>query len=280
MMLIMSIRVSKGEVIDNMTANSDKYKVLLSEKDRIKSLGSRGNQPKWFSGNFWYKADYCGYEGLAEYICSELLSVSSIKNYITYTPVSIMEVESAKEFKGCKSADFGTILTGEVILLNLPEKYNVFLNSSGSLEKDIHTFCDGIKEIFCVDVTSDLLSMLQFDLLVGNEDRILRNFGLTLAGNEYCFAPLFDHGISLLSDITTNERHENIEDIPYQPFNYRRSRGHGLDMLNIQPLVIDIETFKQRVKSIPVYDKNVTDRALDILRQSLTETEGILWVKP
>ena len=34
---------------------------------------SKGNQLKWRKDNLWYKADYTGYEGLAEYLVSELL---------------------------------------------------------------------------------------------------------------------------------------------------------------------------------------------------------------
>ena len=34
---------------------------------------SKGNQMKWLKNDVWYKADYTGYEGLAEYIVSYLL---------------------------------------------------------------------------------------------------------------------------------------------------------------------------------------------------------------
>ena len=33
---------------------------------------SKGNQLKWENQGIWYKADYTGYEGLAEYIISHL----------------------------------------------------------------------------------------------------------------------------------------------------------------------------------------------------------------
>jgi len=36
---------------------------------------SKGNQLKWKDGEFWYKADYTGYEGLSEYVISHLLQV-------------------------------------------------------------------------------------------------------------------------------------------------------------------------------------------------------------
>jgi len=34
---------------------------------------SKGNQLKWATNGYWYKADYTGYEGLAEYMISQLL---------------------------------------------------------------------------------------------------------------------------------------------------------------------------------------------------------------
>lgn len=55
---------------------------------------SKGNQLKWENEGIWYKADYTGYEGLAEYMISNLLKsqhwirknlfVMILKNKIRY----------------------------------------------------------------------------------------------------------------------------------------------------------------------------------------------------
>ena len=47
---------------------------------------SKGNQMKWKMDNTWYKADYTGYEGLAEHMVSALLKTSSLDpgNYVMY----------------------------------------------------------------------------------------------------------------------------------------------------------------------------------------------------
>lgn len=44
--------------------------VSLFEQDirQENRQSSKGNQLKWYSGEKWYKADYTGYEGLAEYL--------------------------------------------------------------------------------------------------------------------------------------------------------------------------------------------------------------------
>ena len=121
--------------------------------------------------------------------------------------------------------------------------------------------------------------MLQFDLIVGNEDRILRNFGLKQVDEQYSFAPLFDHGLSLLANTTTIDRYDDIEDILYHPFNYVRARGDGLSTLKLAHLEIDIEQFECEIKDIPVYSKELVDTVIGILRQSLEETERKLWVR-
>jgi len=253
--------------------------VSLSIEDRIRTTGSRGNQTKWYKDGFWYKADFLGYEGLSEHICSLLLEASNIQNFVTYTPVFINETDSKNSFVGCMSPDFGTFVTGEIILLHLPEEYNVFLNPNGSLEKDLAVLCEGIVEVFEVDIMRELTMMLQFDLIVGNEDRILRNFGLKQVEGQYSFAPVFDNGLSLLANTTTIDRYDDIEDIVYHPFSYVRERGDGLSTLKLAPLEIDIERFESDIKNIPVYPKELVDTVIGILRQSLEETEGKLWVR-
>lgn len=62
--------------------------IQLSDKDiRLNNRqSSKGNQLKWYSNNIWYKADYTGYEGLAEYMISSLLKYSTLESseYVIY----------------------------------------------------------------------------------------------------------------------------------------------------------------------------------------------------
>lgn len=41
-------------------------------------FSSKGNQFKWFEDDFWYKADYLGYEALSEFLISRLLQKSNV----------------------------------------------------------------------------------------------------------------------------------------------------------------------------------------------------------
>lgn len=67
---------------------------------------SKGNQLKWENEGIWYKADYTGYEGLAEYMISNLLKKSTLdkKEFVCY------DLEKIKYgtviYNGVKSKNF------------------------------------------------------------------------------------------------------------------------------------------------------------------------------
>ena len=67
--------------------------ITLFEKDirTADRQSSKGNQLKWLSKGIWYKADYTGYEGLSEYMISNLLKKSSLgdKEYVLYQTENI-----------------------------------------------------------------------------------------------------------------------------------------------------------------------------------------------
>ena len=47
---------------------------LFEQNERMQNRqSSKGNQLKWENEGIWYKVDYNGYEGLAEYVISHLL---------------------------------------------------------------------------------------------------------------------------------------------------------------------------------------------------------------
>lgn len=56
--------------------------IELFEQDERKNdrQSSKGNQLKWENRGIWYKADYTGYEGLAEYMISHLLAKSTLSS--------------------------------------------------------------------------------------------------------------------------------------------------------------------------------------------------------
>ena len=67
---------------------------------------SKGNQLKWENNGIWYKADYAGYEGLAEYVISNLLMKSTLteEEFVLYD-LELIRYNS-NVFNGVKSKNF------------------------------------------------------------------------------------------------------------------------------------------------------------------------------
>lgn len=66
----------------------------------------KGNQLKWENAGIWYKADYTGYEGLAEYMISHLLIKSTLKpeEFVRY---DLEEIKYKRQvYQGVKSRTF------------------------------------------------------------------------------------------------------------------------------------------------------------------------------
>ena len=74
--------------------------IEMQEEDRVRftNQSSKGNQLKFLKNNIWYKSDYTGYEGLAEYVVSEFLKRSTLDSteYVTYRTEEINYVQLTK----------------------------------------------------------------------------------------------------------------------------------------------------------------------------------------
>ena len=74
---------------------------------------SKGDQRKWKVDGIWYKADYMGYEGLAEALVSSLLEKSSLAYpFVSYQLVQIEY--KGQVIRGCASRDF--LEEGEILI--------------------------------------------------------------------------------------------------------------------------------------------------------------------
>ena len=185
--------------------------IELFSKDRWDSplRSSKGNQLKWQSGDWWYKADYTGYEGLAEYMISHLLQFSTLKEeeYVLYDLEQIQYHEQV--LNGAKSHNFmkpgWQIITLERLFF---QQYGISLAMKvWSIEKPE----DRLR--FLVDTTEAMTGLKDFgiymnkvltiDALFLNEDRHMHNLAvLSSADGEYRLCPLFDHGAGLMADTT------------------------------------------------------------------------------
>ena len=167
---------------------------------------SKGNQLKFRKGDIWYKADYLGYEGLAEYVVSKLLAFSDLRpdEYVEYELEEIEYNDSA--FRACKSTDFTdgwNLITLERLF---KDTYGVGLN------KIIYSTPDHMERLKIlveqVERTTGLKDfgiymskLLAVDALFLNEDRHTHNIAvLTNGTGDFRLAPIFDNGAGLLSD--------------------------------------------------------------------------------
>ena len=168
---------------------------------------SKGNQLKWEKDGVWYKADYTGYEGLAEYMISQLLKKSTLKKdeFVIYEPEQIKY--KRKIFNGAKSDNF---LNDDWQLVTLQRLYKTRYNRS-FIEDVWHIpeTTDRLK--FVVEQVEQITKLENFgiymcklltiDAFFLNEDRHMHNISVLMNGegkNRLC--PFFDQGAGLLSD--------------------------------------------------------------------------------
>ena len=185
--------------------------IELFEQD-IKTIdrqSSKGNQLKWSNAGSWYKADYAGYEGLAEYVISHLLKHSSLteEEYILYDTEEMMYHRS--KYLGCYSKDFlpagWQLITLERLFKNA---YNESLNKSiykiSDVEQRLRFLVEQTVRITGLrDFSVYMSKMLTLDAFFLNEDRHTHNIAVLLdEKGTYRYCPFFDNGAALLSDTT------------------------------------------------------------------------------
>ena len=184
--------------------------IQLSEthmKD-FRRKSSKGNQLKWEVDGIWYKADFTGYEGLAEYITSKLMGYSDLKNgeYVLY---DTEKIEYKKyTYLGCKSRN---LLSEGEQLITLERLYKQ--RTGESLYKNLYHIIEPEERLlFLVEQVENITGITEFgrymvklftlDAFFLNEDRHTHNIAvIEKMDGSYMLCPFFDHGASLLSDI-------------------------------------------------------------------------------
>lgn len=183
--------------------------IELFEQD-LKSFdrqSSKGNQLKWENNKIWYKADYCGYEGLTEYVVSELLNYSNVKN-IEHVAYSVEQIKYREVvYNGAKSEDF---LTDDWQIITLERLYKDFCGESlyakvwhiEGVKNRLEFLVSEIKRITGLSNLEQYISyLLTIDALFVNEDRHMHNIAILMNSNgEFDYCPVFDNGAGCLSD--------------------------------------------------------------------------------
>jgi len=176
----------------------------LREENR---QSSKGNQMKWLRDGIWYKADYTGYEGLAEYVVSALLRKSNLDS-LSY---QLYETEKIKygyvDYLGCRSENFlpqgWQMITLERLFMNIyGESLNKAIYTIQSIEERVRFLVEQVKQITGLDdFGTYLCNLMTIDAFFLNEDRHTHNIAVLIDNlGQYRYCPVFDNGGCLLSD--------------------------------------------------------------------------------
>ena len=165
---------------------------------------SKGNQLKFGIDNKWYKADFLGYEGAAEYAASKLLEQSNIMEYVPYQLEMI--AYNGHSFNGCVSNNF---LRPGQRLITAERLYQAYYNKSvkevlekSSLQDRIPKFVEDVTNITGLENFGKYITiLLEFDAYILNEDRHFHNIAVIQNEDKsFSYCPVFDNGAAFLSD--------------------------------------------------------------------------------
>lgn len=185
-------------------------------EEPLQGHSSKGDQPKWHVQNHWYKADFMGYESLAEIVISRLLIKSNVAQHVIYEPVSICN--NNHTLRGCKSLNFKK---SNEMLIPYERLHRAYTGQSlasviakfDDVEKRIVYTVQFIKNITKIpNIDIYLTMLLEIDAFFLNEDRHTNN--LAVLRNEktlqYRLCPVFDNGLALCSDLYDYPEHDDI----------------------------------------------------------------------
>ena len=170
---------------------------------------SKGNQLKWENQGIWYKADYTGYEGLAEYMISHLLKKSTLdeKEFVCY---DLEEIKYGTViYNGVKSENFlqedWQIITLERLFMNFfGESLYRALYRIPEHEERLQFLVQQVERITGLQNFGIYMNkLLTIDAFFLNEDRHTHNIAVLMNGKgDYAYCPIFDNGAGLLADTT------------------------------------------------------------------------------
>lgn len=168
---------------------------------------SKGNQLKWENAGIWYKADFIGYEGLAEYIISHLLCKTTLsdKEFVLYDLEEIHYNTSV--YKGVKSKNF---LKEDWQIVTLERLFRNFFNRSlyyaiskiEDYQERLQFLVSQVERITGLREFGPYMNkLLTIDAIFLNEDRHTHNIAVLMNGQgKFDYCPIFDNGAGLMAD--------------------------------------------------------------------------------
>lgn len=259
-----------------------------------KSYTFKGNQPKWLIDGVWYKADCAGTEALSEVVVSSLLSSTNFDNFIAYSPTDI--ICDGRKVTGCRCDDF--LHNGEV-LISLERLHRIYegrslaecMGKMPSLSERMQYMVSFVESVTGLNGFGFYLAkVLTIDAFFLNEDRHTNN--LDVIYNEYTgryrLCPVFDNGLSLLSDIYNYSLEEDvykcIDAVQAKPFSTSFVEqvevadslySNGIEFYFSKKDVWDV------VKSLgEYYDRKVLARTINVIFEQMRKYSYLMSRRP
>lgn len=252
----------------------------VRNNSRLFGSSSKGTQLKWYTQDKFLKADLWGYESIAEYLTCVLLKYTDGVDYTQYHLCMIIDEITGKKYFGCYSDNFlkddeQLVSVGSLLQRNYGDAW---------IAKDGKELLDFVVESILaltgLNITGYLGKMLGVDALILNQDRHFRNIALKYKEGKYSISPLFDHGMSLLSDMTEfhmgYDLFDAVKESHAKPFSINFLRQWK--WLRVESLVIDYNGLQNELYGLEVdFKQDCLLRGIEVLSMRLVELENIVW---
>lgn len=167
---------------------------------------SKGNQIKYTNGDIWVKENLLGYEDIAEVFVSSLLKCSTLEEheYVDYKLCESINEITGEIKDGSVSNSFLREGESHITFMSMFRDLGIRVEDINSIKdpkEKINFVIDVIGSETGLDITDYLRKVFTLDAVVLNEDRHLNNLSVLYGNGKYSIAPIFDNGLSLLSDI-------------------------------------------------------------------------------
>lgn len=265
------------------------FSVSRGERFELSST-SKGNQIKWVKGNKFLKANTMGYESIAEVLATEVAMATKGLNYVDYSLCKIIEGGNYSYY-GCVSdiftRDDEIIVSVDRVLVrylgSVSERNKFFKKNKGiDLVKNLSHICSEVTGIPQDDIMLYWSNIVKLDAIILNEDRHFNNISFLKSKNgSYSLSPIFDNGLSFLSDIRDypldEKLYDNIKRVKSRPFNSDFNKQIEY-FKNYDLLHIDCNSLYERLNNCSVDFKiKEFNRALKILKNRLDLLKGVAW---
>ena len=278
--------------INTLSKKVSRLSFTVTENDFVNtSSTSKGNQMKFLHNGIWMKEDYLGYESLSEVIVSLFCSCIENLNYVKYNLCTLdFEGDLLRYCCCCSSfleSDETFISLGRLMDLENYDYVRELNIGRDTLNMNvINKILSIINKYTKLDAREYLGTHFYLDSIVLNEDRHFHNLGVIQSKGIFKFAPVFDNGLSLLSDLNcysfTEHPLENINRVKAKPFSKDFNTQNNLaHQWGVPLLKLDYDKFKELIENYKFTNipSLYVDRCLSVINYNLNRLEGEAWEK-